>query len=137
MTGEVLIEQMVTGTVAELIVGVTRDPVLGLHLMLGSGGTLAELLGDTAILLLPATRQQIATALQSLRVAKLLAGFRAATPADTEAAIDSILAIQDFAIAHRTRLAELEVNPLMVRATGQGAVAADVLMRLTPEPAHV
>jgi acyl-CoA synthetase (NDP forming) len=137
LTGEVLVEQMVMATVAELIIGVSRDPALGLYLMIGSGGILAELVGDTAILLLPATRQQVETALHSLRVAKLLAGFRGTQKADIEAAIGAILAIQEFTIAHQSRLHELEVNPLMIRAAGHGAVAADVLMRLTPEPANV
>ena len=137
LTGEVLVECMVTGTAAELIVGVARDATLGLYLVLGSGGILAELVADTATLLLPAARHEIATTVQGLRVAKLLAGFRGAPAADTEAAIDTIIAIQEFALSHETRLHDLEVNPLMVRTAGQGAVAADVLMRLSPEPAHV
>jgi acyl-CoA synthetase (NDP forming) len=137
ITGEVLIERMVTGTVAELIVGVARDATLGLYLVIGSGGILAELVGDTKILLLPAARSEIGAAIEGLRVAKLLAGFRGGCPADTEAAIDAILAIQDFAIAYQTRLYDLDVNPLMVRGAGQGAVAADVLMSLAPEPAYV
>jgi acetate---CoA ligase (ADP-forming) len=134
VTGEVLVERMVSGTIAELIVGVARDAVLGPYLMLGSGGVLAELVGDTATLLLPATRTEIAGALANLRIARLLRGYRGAPPGDVEAAIDAILAIQEFAVAHLRVLHELDVNPLIVRAVGQGAVAADVLMRLAPEP---
>ncbi len=137
LTGQVLVERMVTGTIAELIVGVARDPSIGLYLVLGSGGVLAELIGDTAILLLPAARAEIITALHSLRVAKLLAGYRGAPKGDIQAAIDAIMAIQDFAMAHRDTLQELDVNPLMVRAAGQGAVAADVLLRLSERLAHV
>jgi hypothetical protein len=136
LTGQILVERMVGGTIAELIVGVARDAVLGPYLMLGSGGVLAELVGDTATLLLPATRAEIAAALKALRVARLLHGYRGAPPGDVEAAIDAILAIQDFAMAHLHTLHELDVNPLMVRGIGQGAVAADVLMRLAPEPNH-
>jgi acyl-CoA synthetase (NDP forming) len=135
LTGEVLVERMVSGTIAELIVGIARDAVLGPYLMLGSGGVLAELVGDTATMLLPAPRAEIAAALANLRVAGLLRGYRGAPPGDVEAAIDAILAIQDFAMAHLHTLLELDVNPLMVRGIGQGAVAADVLMRLAPEPA--
>jgi acyl-CoA synthetase (NDP forming) len=137
ITGRVMVERMVTGTVAELIVGVARDPCMGLHLVLGSGGVLAELVGDSATLLLPAGRDEIAATLHGLRVATLLAGFRGAAEGDIEAAIDAILAIQDLALAHRDTLLELDVNPLMVRARGHGAVAADVLMRLAPQAAHV
>jgi len=136
LTGEVLVERMIGGTIAELIVGVARDAVLGPYLMIGSGGVLAELVGDTATLLLPATRGEIASALASLRVARLLHGYRGAPQGDIEAAIDSILSIQDFVMAHLHSLLELDVNPLMVRGIGHGAVAADVLMRLVPEPAH-
>jgi len=132
ITGQLLVERMVTATVAELIVGVARDAVLGLYLVLGSGGVLAELVADTATLPLPASRREITDALRGLRVHKLLTGFRGAAEGDIEAAIDAILRIQDFAVAHRHTLHELDVNPLMVRARGQGAVAADVLMRVVP-----
>jgi acyl-CoA synthetase (NDP forming) len=129
-SGTVLVERMVTGTIGELLIGVARDPVLGLYLVLGAGGILAEFLADTATLLLPATRQEITQALANLRIAKLLNGFRGAPPGDTPAAIDAILAIQDFALKNSTLLQELDVNPLMIRAEGQGAVAADVLLRM-------
>ncbi len=122
---------MVTGCVAELIVGIARDPVLGPYLLLGSGGILAELIGDTASLLIPASRAELAEALAGLRVARLLDGFRNAPQGDIAAALDAILAIQEFAMKNLDSLHELEVNPLMVRAVGQGAVAADVLLRMT------
>jgi acyl-CoA synthetase (NDP forming) len=136
LTGSVLVERMVSGCIAELIVGVARDAVLGPYLILGSGGILAELVGDTATLLLPATRTEIRAALDSLRIAKLLHGFRGKPPGDIEAALDSIEGIQAFALANLATLHELDVNPLMVRAAGQGAVAADVLMRIATEPAR-
>jgi hypothetical protein len=127
-TGEILVERMIAGTVAELIVGIARDPVLGPYLMLGAGGVLAELLSDTATLLLPATREEVSEALHGLRAAALIAGFRGGPAGDMQAAIEAVLRIQDFAIANIAGLAELDVNPLMVCRSG--AVAADVLMRL-------
>jgi acetate---CoA ligase (ADP-forming) len=136
LTGKILVERMVSGTIAEVIVGVARDAALGPYLMLGSGGVLAELVGDTATLLLPAARAEIAGALATLRVGRLLRGYRGAPAGDVQAAIDAVLAIQEFAMAHLDSLVELDVNPLMVREVGQGAVAADVLMRLVPEPNH-
>ncbi len=136
LTGEVLVERMVTGAVAELIVGVARDPVLGLYLVLGSGGVLAELVGDTATLMLPAGRDEVAAALDGLRVARLMAGFRGGVVGDRAAAIEAVMAIQAFAVAHDGVLAELDVNPLMVRGAGMGAVAADVLLRMVREVGH-
>lgn len=127
-----LIERMVGGAVAELIVGIGRDKLLGLHLVLGSGGTLVELVGDTRILLLPTGRAEVAAAVRSLKVAKLLDGHRGRPPGDLDAAVDAVLAVQAFALALSDRLAELDVNPLIV--TPRGAVAADVLLRLVEDP---
>lgn len=134
--GKILVERMVRGCVAELIVGVARDPALGLYLMLGSGGILAELVGDSATLMVPAARPEIETALLGLRVAKLLVGHRGGRRGDIGAAIEAVIAIQAFALAHRDLFGELEVNPLMVCETGCGAVAVDVLMRMVPDVAH-
>jgi len=136
ITGSVLIERMVQGTVAELIIGVARDPVLGLYLLLGSGGVLAELVADSAIVLLPASRDEVAAAVSRLRVDRLLRGFRGAPEADVEAMLKAILCIQDFVCAHAGAVQELDVNPLMVCAKGQGAFAADVLLRIAPDVAH-
>ncbi len=129
-TGEVLVERMIPHPVAELIVGIARDPVLGLYLVLGSGGILAELVADTATLVLPSTRAEISEALAGLRCAQLLRGFRGAPEGDIEAAADAVLSLQDFALAHQDRLLEVDVNPLMVCPLGQGAFAADVLLRM-------
>ncbi|MEO1159759.1 MAG: acetate--CoA ligase family protein, partial [Pseudomonadota bacterium] len=76
MTSDVLVEQMITGAVCELIVGVTRDPQFGLALVIGAGGILTELLEDSAIILLPASRTDIAAALESLKVSRLINGYR-------------------------------------------------------------
>ncbi|MDR6291942.1 acyl-CoA synthetase (NDP forming) [Inquilinus ginsengisoli] len=127
-----LVERMVGDAVAELIVGIGRDPQIGLHLVLGSGGTLVELVGDTRILLLPAARAEIAAAIGALKVAKLIAGHRGRPSGDLDAAVDAVLAIQDFALAQADWLAELDVNPLMIQPSG--AVAADVLLRLVEDP---
>jgi hypothetical protein len=129
-TGTLLVERMVTGVVAEIIVGITRDAVFGLCLVLGSGGILVELIGDSEHLLMPATRQDISAALRALKVSRLIDGYRGKPAGDREAAIDAILAIQHFALTHSDTLMELDVNPLMICGVGQGAIAADVLMNL-------
>ena len=123
-----LVEQMITGTLAELIVGVVRDPVYGLTLTIGAGGVLTELLQDSATLLIPSTPADISAALDGLAVARLLDGYRGAAKADRQALVDTILAIQTAAIAMASELQEMDVNPLMVRAGD--AVAADALIRL-------
>lgn len=122
-----LVERMVTGTVAELLVGVRRVEGFGLALTIAGGGTMVELLRDATTLLLPASRTDIAAALASLKVAQLLAGWRGKPAGNVEAAVDAIAAIAAFAMAHGDSLVELDVNPLIV--TGDGATAADVLLR--------
>jgi acyl-CoA synthetase (NDP forming) len=125
-----LVEAMVTEAVAEVIVGIDRDPAIGPYLVLGSGGILAELVRDRVVLTLPADAATIRNALGSLRVAALLAGYRGRPPGDVDALVQTVLAIQRFAIDHLDRLLELDVNPVMVRPSRLGAVAADALVRM-------
>ncbi|MGE0023382.1 MAG: acetate--CoA ligase family protein [Hyphomicrobium sp.] len=124
---EVLVERMVTGAVAELIIGLKSDPQFGLALVIGAGGILAELLKDTAVLLLPADRGAIQRALASLKAWKLVTGYRGRS-GDAEAVIDAVEAIARFAEANASRIVELDVNPLIVLP--RGAVAADALLRM-------
>ncbi len=129
ITSEVLVEEMITGSVCELIVGVTRDPQFGLALVVGAGGILTELLNDTATLLLPTSRTDIAAALQSLKVSQLVESYRGKS-GDLPATLDAIELIAGFAVDHATTLEELDINPLMVLAPGKGAIAADALIRI-------
>jgi len=113
---------------AELIVGVMRDPRFGLALTIGSGGILVELLQDSATLLIPAAREEIENAVKGLRSAPLLNGYRGRPRADIAATVQAIVAIQEFAIAHSDSLLELDVNPLLIGAQGEGVFAADALI---------
>ena len=124
-----LVERFTPDVVAELIVGLHRDPQLGLLLTVGSGGTFVELAADSATLLLPVSEAEVRAALSGLRCAPMLAGYRGRAPADVDAAVAAILGIARFAVEHRDRLEELDVNPLGVRARGRGAVALDALIR--------
>lgn len=121
-----LVEKMAGPVIAELIVGVSRDPSFGLSLLVGAGGTLVELLDDTASLLLPVARNDVEAALRSLKVAKIVDSYRGKS-GDFDAAVDAILAVTRYAEANAGKLAELDVNPLMVLP--DGAVAADALIR--------
>lgn len=125
------IEEMIDGALAELLVGVTRDPTGAFLLTLGAGGVLTEILADTAHLLLPADRDDIGNALMSLRIAPLLAGYRGKPAADLEALIDAVQAVGRYAETNAARLVELEVNPLIARRSG--AIAADALICLAED----
>ncbi len=122
-----LVEEMVTGGVAELLIGVTCDPAHGFVLTIGAGGVLTEMLRDTVSLLVPSRRAQIRAALLRLRMAPLLDGYRGAPGADIEAVLDAVEAIQSYVIANAGSLSEVEVNPLICTPTR--AVAVDALIR--------
>jgi acyl-CoA synthetase (NDP forming) len=126
--GPLYIERMVEGGVAELIVGVTRDPLFGPVMTVGSGGVLVELLKDSATLLLPTTGEAIEAALRSLRLFPLLDGYRGKPKADLQAAIDTIGSIARFALERAGAIEELDINPLIVCEKGKGAWIADALM---------
>lgn len=123
-----LVEEMIEGAVAELIVGVVREPAHGFVLTLGAGGVLTELLQDARALLVPARAVEIAAALEHLRIARILDGYRGAPPADRGAVVHAVAAIQRIVAAHADRLVELEINPLICTQTR--AVAADALITL-------
>ena len=127
LSNRFLVEEMIGPSVAELIVGVSRDANFGLSLLIGSGGTMVELLNDTVSLLLPTRRSDIKNALSSLKVSALLDGFRGDQKGNVEAAIDAIEAIARFAVENNKTLIELDVNPLLVTPTC--AVAVDALLR--------
>ncbi|HVW55995.1 MAG TPA: acetate--CoA ligase family protein [Rhizobiaceae bacterium] len=122
------IERMVAGGVVELIVGITRDPLFGPVMTVGSGGVLVELIKDSATLLLPSTREEIEAALRSLKMSPLLDGYRGRSKADLQAALDTIDGVGRFALENADRLEELDINPLIVCEDGQGAWIADALM---------
>jgi acyl-CoA synthetase (NDP forming) len=126
-----LIEKMVESVVAELIVGVARDEQFGPYLLVGGGGIQVEMLKDCAHLLLPTTREQIIHALDQLKCAPLFKGYRGAPPADLNAAADVILAVARMVEEAPSTIVELDINPLMLLAKGQGVVAADALISLS------
>lgn len=127
------VEAMVTGGVAELIVGLTRDPVFGPVMTVGTGGVLVELLKDSATLLLPTTSSEIEAALRGLRMFPLLDGYRGRPRADLDAALAAIEKIARFAVAHAGGIEELDINPLIVCAEGKGAWIADALLVVTAQ----
>ena len=118
---------MVTGAVAELIIGLTSDPQFGTALVVGAGGILTELLKDTVTLILPTTRSEIERALRTLKVWPLVEGFRGKS-GDQEAVIAAVEAVARFAEANRGLVEEVDVNPLLVLK--DGAIAVDALIKM-------
>jgi acyl-CoA synthetase (NDP forming) len=110
----------------ELLVGIVTDPVWGQVLAVGLGGVWVEILRDTAVLVLPADRDQIRQALRSLRGAELFDGPRGTEKADLDAVADAIAAAASLAGRLGDRLEALEINPLLVR--GSQVEALDTLI---------
>jgi len=125
-----LIEKMVVGAVAELIVGVAPDDQFGPYLLVGGGGVLVEMMKDSVSLLLPVTGERILEALGRLHCAPLFHGFRGRPEADLNAATDAILAVAKMVEEDPSSIVELDINPLLLLAKGQGVVAADALVSL-------
>ena len=111
----------------ELMVGAKRDPGWGIVLLLGLGGIWVEALGDVQVLPATADKEQIIEALGKLRAAKLLIGMRGAPPADLTAVAELVLAIGGL-MQSVPEITEIDINPLMVHAGGDGATALDVLI---------
>ncbi|WP_412553060.1 acetate--CoA ligase family protein [Shimia sp. MIT1388] len=126
-TNSFLIEEMIDDGVAELLIGVTHDPAHGFVLTIAAGGTLTEVLTDSASLLIPASHETIRDALSSLKIAPLLTGYRGAPPANINAILRAIDALQAYVLANLDSLQEAEINPLICTPTR--AVAADALIR--------
>jgi acyl-CoA synthetase (NDP forming) len=121
-----LVEEMVTGAVAEVLVGLRRDPVYGVTLTLGMGGVTAEVLADTVTLVLPVTEAQVLEAAKGLRLWPLLDGYRGRPKADMTSVAAMAVRLGALMLADES-LEEIEINPVMVRE--KGAVAVDALIR--------
>ncbi len=123
-----LVEEMVPNALAEILIGVIKDPAYGYVMTLGAGGVLTELLEDTASLLLPVSADDLEATLNGLRLSKLLDGFRSAPAVNKKAIIDACLSIQDYVL--KTHAYEVEVNPLLC---GEDfAIAVDALIKGDP-----
>jgi acyl-CoA synthetase (NDP forming) len=122
----VLVERM-SPKGLELMVGAKRDPGWGAVLLVGLGGIWVEALGDVQVLPATADEAQVIEALGQLRAAKLLAGVRGVPPADIEAVAKAATSIGRL-IRTVPEIGEIEINPLMVHARGEGATALDALI---------
>lgn len=115
----------------EVIVGARRDADWGPVLMIGLGGIHAEILKDVVLLPADADIDEIAAALGNLRAAALLQGARGEPPRDVGAVAEAAARMAALLIA-TPQIREIEVNPLIVHAQGEGAVAVDALVVTTP-----
>jgi acetyltransferase len=126
-TEGVLVQRMAPKGV-EVIVGTVRDPVLGVVLMVGAGGTTTELHRDVTSRLAPVGPEEALAMLKELRSYPLLTGWRGAPPADIGALAKMIADVSLFAVSFADRVHEVELNPVLVHPDGQGCTIADALI---------
>lgn len=130
----VLVQPMIEGCV-EAIVAYRRDPVAGPLAMLGAGGTMAEIHDDTAFAVAPVTPDTARAMLARVKGLAPLRGHRGRAKGDVAALVRAVVAISG--LARHPSVAEAEINPLIVREDGGGAVAVDGLVIAAGEAAAV
>jgi acyl-CoA synthetase (NDP forming) len=128
-----LVQPMVTGGI-EMVVGAVTDPAFGPLVMAGTGGVLVDLLGDTVFRMCPLTGDDAEDMLAELKGRVLLRGYRGAPPADEAAFRTALLRVSQL-VETCPEIQEMDINPLLVLATG--AVAVDVRVRIGLPPAPI
>jgi acyl-CoA synthetase (NDP forming) len=118
----------------ELVAGARRDPQWGPVLLVGLGGILVEALDDVRIIAADATHSEVRAELDRLKAAKLLHGFRAMPPVDVDAVATAVTALGRLMRAY-PHIVEIDVNPIVAHARGEGATALDALI-VTSDHSH-
>jgi acyl-CoA synthetase (NDP forming) len=124
----VLVQRMEQG-LAEAIVGYRDDAVVGPLVMVGAGGTLAELYNDYALRLAPVTEEEAEEMISQVKGLAAIRGYRNLPRGDVKALARAVAAFSRMALIEGRPVAEAEINPLIVRAGGVVAVDALLVLR--------
>jgi acetate---CoA ligase (ADP-forming) len=122
----VLVQKQIKG--AECLLGISRDDQLGPTLVMGLGGIFVEILADVAIRIPPISAAEARRALENLKGAKIFSGVRGAPPADIDALAEMAARLSWLAYDLGNDIAEMDLNPVVVLPSGQGAFAVDALL---------
>ncbi len=126
----ILVQQMISGG-REVIIGMSRDPQFGPLLVFGLGGIYVEVLKDVVFRIAPIDRNEAREMVESIRSFPLLKGVRGQPPADVDAIVETILRVAQL-VTDFPDVVEMDVNPLIVREVGQGAIVLDARIILRP-----
>ncbi len=124
---------MIQNVVTEMIIGIKIDDQFGPVIIIGAGGIYTELMNDSVTLLLPLKKSIILKAINSLKISKLLKGYRGKPRGDIEAVVQTVMKIGIFAEKNASHLIEVDINPLIVRTKGKGVIAVDALIHYLEE----
>jgi acetate---CoA ligase (ADP-forming) len=114
----------------ELVLGLHRDPEMGLVVMAGSGGVLLELVKDVAFCVPPVTQGKARDLLARTRAGRLLGGYRGAPARDAGAVIEALVALGRLAVDGADVIESIDINPFVALPAGQGGLALDALIVL-------
>jgi acetyltransferase len=112
----------------EIIVGTLTDKTFGPMIMVGLGGITTELFRDVIYRPAPVSAEEASAMLGALKAAPLLNGFRGAAKADVAALSRLISEVSVLAAQHASKISEIEINPVLVHAEGQGVTIVDALV---------
>ncbi len=112
----------------ELMIGARADPVFGPVLLVGDGGKYVEAMPDSQVLLAPFDLASIEAALRRLRIAPLLDGVRGEPALDVAAFCAAALQVGRLMLDDRLAITNLDINPVIVGARGDGCVAVDAVV---------
>ena len=112
----------------ELMIGARVDPVFGPVVLLGDGGKYVEAMPDVQVLISPFTAADVKVALAKLRIAPLLSGVRGEPALDVEAFCEAALAVCKLMMNPSSKVVNLDLNPVLVGAKGEGCVALDAVV---------
>jgi acetate---CoA ligase (ADP-forming) len=112
----------------EVIVGISRDECWGPLLMLGLGGVMVEAVRDAVLASVPLDHQAALALIHRLKASAVFGSYRGMPPADTEALADLMVKLSQFAFDHGDDIAEVDLNPVIVHARGNGVTVVDALI---------
>jgi hypothetical protein len=124
----VLVQRMETG-LAEAIVGFRHDPLVGPIVLVGAGGTLAEIYRDYALRLAPVTENEALAMIGEVKGLATIRGYRSLPRGDVAALARVVAALSRLALVPGQPVAEAEINPLIVKRDGVVAVDGLVVLK--------
>jgi acyl-CoA synthetase (NDP forming) len=128
-----LVCQQISGGL-ELVLGLNRDPEMGLVVMAGSGGVLLELTQDVAFAAPPLTSGKARAMIERTHAARLLRGYRSSPVLDTDAMVDALIALGRIAEDLADVVQSIDINPFVVLPRGGFALDALVVPLVSPPP---
>lgn len=124
-----MVQELVTGG-REVILGMSKDPQFGPLVMFGMGGIYVEALGDVSFRIAPIGESDAQEMMQEIKMYSILKGLRGEKPSDISAIRESILRLSQL-VCDFPEIVEMDINPLLVKDEGGGAVAIDSRITLT------